>query len=60
MVRNLTSEYFDDPSTAVLKGTSLYAVNAKFETKDTYGVDTTPFEIIRVDRDAGEGACLSA
>ena len=59
VVRNLTSEYFDDPSTAMRKGASLYAVNAKFGTTSINGVATTPFEIVRVDRDAGDGACLA-
>ena len=60
MVRNLTNEYFDDPSTAVLKGNSLYTVNAKFATKVLNGEDITPFEILRVDRDSAEGACSSS
>ena len=38
------------------KGNSLYAVNAKFGTADE-DVATTPYEIVRVDRDDGELAC---
>eukprot|EP00903_Cladosiphon_okamuranus_P016257 g14994.t1 len=50
--RSLASPLFDTQSTAMRKGNSLYAVNAKFGTADE-DVATTPYEIVRVDRDDG-------
>ena len=56
--RALTSVLFDTPTTAVRKGNSLYAVNAKFGVAEE-DVPTTEYEIVRVDRDSGEYVCTS-
>jgi sugar lactone lactonase YvrE len=47
VVDYLTSDAYDVPTTSALFGSSLYAVNAKFGTPAT---PTTPYEIVRVDR----------
>lgn len=54
--RSLANPLFDTPTTAMRKGNSLYAVNAKFGTADE-DVATTSYEIVRVDRDDGELPC---
>ena len=51
VVRTLRNDLFDQPSTAVRKGNSLYAVMFKIDTP-TEDVPTTPYEIVRVDRDS--------
>ncbi len=47
VVEYLTSDAYDVPTTSARFGSSLYAVNAKFGTPAT---PTTPYEIVRVDR----------
>lgn len=47
---------FDTQTTAMRKGNSLYAVNAKFGVSEE-DVDTAAYDIARVDRDSGELAC---
>lgn len=54
--RALSNPMFDTQTTAMRKGDSLYAVNAKFGVAEE-DVDTTAYEIVRVDRDSGELAC---
>ncbi|CAM9898713.1 unnamed protein product [Scytosiphon promiscuus] len=58
VVRNLTSTYYDFPATAARKGNSLYYVNGKFGVPEE-DVPSTPYEIVRVDRDGGEDTCGS-
>ncbi|CAN0084079.1 unnamed protein product [Hapterophycus canaliculatus] len=58
VVRNFTSDYYDFPATAVRKGNSLYYVNGKFGVAEE-DVASTSYEIVRVDRDGGEDACVS-
>ena len=52
----LKSDMFDNPTTAMRKGNSLYVVQAKFTVPDDEKA-TTAYEIIRVDRDGGEYNC---
>lgn len=52
--REIYSEDFDVPTTALRKGNNLYAVNAKFGVEDP---TTTEYEIIRVDRDDSPYTC---
>eukprot|EP00752_Nemacystus_decipiens_P012928 g11442.t1 len=47
--RSLASPLFDTQTTAMRKGNSLYAVNAKFATADE-DVPSTPYEIVRTFR----------
>lgn len=54
--RPLANPLFDVQTTMIRKGNSLYVVNAKFGTDDA-DVATTPYEILRVDRDDGELVC---
>ncbi|CAM9340050.1 unnamed protein product [Ectocarpus sp. 6 AP-2014] len=54
--RALSHPMFDTQTTAMRKGNSLYAVNAKFGVAEE-DVDTAAYEIVRVDRDSGELAC---
>lgn len=48
VVRTLSNDAFNEPSTAVRKGNSIYAVMFKYSAED---VENTPYEIVRVDRD---------
>lgn len=57
--RGLTNEYFDFPSTMVRKGNSLYTVMAKFGVA-TEDIASTPYEIIRTDRDGTGFVCSTA
>ena len=57
--RFLYSELFDFPGTTARKGNSLYTLQSKFGVAPE-DVATTPYEIIRTDRDSGEFACLTA
>ena len=50
VVRTLYNDAFDEPSTAVRKGNSLYAVMFKIHVP-AEDVEQTPYEIVRVDRD---------
>ncbi|CAN0243167.1 unnamed protein product, partial [Ectocarpus sp. 8 AP-2014] len=54
--RALSNPLFDTQTTAMRKGNSLYAVNAKFGVA-AEDVATTAYEIVRVDRDSGELVC---
>ncbi|CAM9764608.1 unnamed protein product [Ectocarpus sp. 12 AP-2014] len=54
--RSLSNPLFDTQTTAMRKGNSLYAVNAKFGVA-AEDVPATAYEIVRVDRDSGELAC---
>ena len=54
----LTSDMFNSPTTAMRKGNSLYVVQAKFSVP-AEETAMTPYEIIRVDRDAGEYNCTA-
>ncbi|CAN0371531.1 unnamed protein product [Pylaiella littoralis] len=54
--RVLKNTRFDRPTTAMRKGNSLYAVNAKFDVAEGDRPNTA-YEIVRVDRDSGELAC---
>ena len=54
----LTSDMFDTPTTAMRKGNSLYVVQAKFGVPFEERAMTS-YEIIRVDRDAGEFNCTA-
>lgn len=53
---SLKSDLFDSPTTAIRKGNSLYVVQAKFSVALEDSA-MTPYEIVRVDRDAGEYNC---
>ncbi|CAN0328705.1 unnamed protein product, partial [Hapterophycus canaliculatus] len=53
----LTNALFDTPTTAMRKGNSLYAVNAKFGVGEEDRA-TTAYEIVRVDRDDGQLPCV--
>ena len=60
VVRTLRNDFFDQPSTAVRKGNSLYVVMFKFDTP-TEDTPTTTYEIVRVDRDGDTvDACPAA
>ncbi|CAM9350375.1 unnamed protein product [Ectocarpus fasciculatus] len=54
--RVLSNPLFNYPTTAMRKGNSLYAVNAKLGVA-IEDIPTTTYEIVRVDRDSGELAC---
>ncbi|CAN0166681.1 unnamed protein product [Ectocarpus sp. 6 AP-2014] len=54
--RTLSNPLFDRQTTAMRKGNSLYAVNAKLDVAEE-DIATTAYEIVRVDRDGGELAC---
>lgn len=54
--RVLTDPMFDNCTTGMRKGNSLYVVSAKFSTPPE-DIPTTSYEIVRVDRDDGEYAC---
>ncbi|CAM9696372.1 unnamed protein product [Ectocarpus sp. 13 AM-2016] len=54
--RSISNPLFDVQTTAMRKGNSLYAVNAKFGVA-AEDVPATAYEIVRVDRDSGELAC---
>lgn len=59
VVRALRNDLFDQPSTTVRKGSSLYAVMFKLDTPDE-DVPTTPYESVRVDRDGdAEDVCTA-
>ncbi|CAM9436774.1 unnamed protein product [Laminaria digitata] len=55
----LVNEHFDFPATTARKGNSLYTVMSKFEVAPE-DVATTPYEIVRTDRDGGEYLCPAA
>lgn len=60
VVRTLKNDLFDQPSTAVRKGNSLYAVMFKIDTP-AEDVPTTTYEVVRVDRDGdAQGVCHAA
>lgn len=60
VVRALENDLFDEPSTAVRKGNSLYAVMFKFFTP-AEDVETTAYEVVRVDRDGdAKDVCQAA
>lgn len=54
--RKLKNDLLNNPTKMMRKGNSFYLVNTKFE-DDNQGLATTPYEIIRVDRDSGEYEC---
>ena len=53
------SELFDQPTTAIRKGNSLYTVIGKFFVAPE-DVATTSYEIVRTARDDGEVVCTAA
>lgn len=60
VVRTLQNDLFDEPSTAVRKGNSLYAVMFKYQTP-AEEVETPAYEIVRVDRDGdAKDVCLGS
>lgn len=54
--RKLNSDLFNNPTKMMRKGNSFYVVNTKFEDANQ-GLATTPYEIVRVDRDDGQYEC---
>lgn len=54
--RELKNDLLNNPTKMMRKGNAFYLVNTKFEDANQ-GLATTPYEIIRVDRDSGEYEC---
>ena len=54
--RELKNDLFNNPTKMMRKGNSFYVVHTKFG-DDNQVLETTPYEIVRVDRDSGDYEC---